>query len=197
MTICDGRETLLGKTLSIPAPPELITFLISCGLRPSRVPFDVSPLGLACGRWQTRFVELCTVLIQHGASLLHFGALAEAEKNGQMDTMSWLLEHGAEVNDIVTNAALITHPCKGHSLPVLHAAIESEHENITRLLLDHGAVPGLFDKKGRTAFAVAEAKGNQQMLNLVESSGTARSIAPGSVLGFPIDLQGVRKLQAC
>lgn len=175
MIIYDGRETQLGKALSIPASPEHIEFLISCGLRPSNDPFDVSPLCLACGRWQTRPVELCTILLQHGVLLLHSGALAAAAKNGRVDVVSWLLEQGADVTDVVTNAALITHPCKGHPRPALHAAIQSGQVEVARLLLEWGADPGLLDEKGRTAFAVAEAGGDRQMVALLQSSGTARA----------------------
>ncbi len=167
MIIRDGRETQLGKALSIPASPEHIAFLISCGLKPSNDPFDASPLGLACGRWQTRSVELCTILLQHGASLLHSGALAAAAKIGRIEVVSWLLEQGADVNDIVTKAALITHPCKGHPWPALHAAIESGHLEVVRLLLDRGADPELLDEKGRTAYAVAKAGRDQQMISLL------------------------------
>ena len=167
-TIYEGRETQLGKALSIPASPEHIEFLISCGLRPSNDPFDMSELVLACGKSQTRSLELCRILLKHGASLPHSGALAAAAKNGRMEVVSWLLEQGADVNDIVTNPALITHPCKGHPWPALHTAIESGHVEIVRLLLDRGADPRLLDGKGRTAFAVAEAGGDPQMVALLQ-----------------------------
>lgn len=170
ITICDGRETQLGKALSIPTSPEHIEFLISCGLKPSNDPFHTSTLGLACGRWQTKSVELCKILLQHGASLLHSGALAAAAKSGKMDAVRWLLEQGAHVNDVVTNAALVTQPCRGHPWPALHAAIVSGHVEIARLLLDRGAYPELLDEKGRTAFAVAEAGGDQRMVALFEGS---------------------------
>lgn len=115
-------------------------------------------------------MELCTILLQHGASLLHSGALAAAARTGRVDLVSWLLGQGADVNDAVTNAALITHSCKGHPWPALHAAIEGGHVELVRLLLDRGADPALLDRKGRTAVAVAEAVaeagGDQQMLAL-------------------------------
>jgi len=95
--------------------------------------------------------------------------------------VSWLLEQGADVNDIVTNAALITHPCKGHPWPALHAAIESGHLEVVRLLLDRGADPDLLDKKGRTAYEVAKAGGDQQMISLLESFGRAGAMDGRSV----------------
>lgn len=181
-TIRDGRETQLDKALSVPTSPEYIAFLISCGLKPSNDAYDASPLGLACGTWQTRSVELCTILLQHGASLLHSGVLAAAAaKTGRIEVVSWLLEQGADVNDIITNAALITHPCKGNPWPALHAAIESGHLDVVRLLLDRGADPELLDGKGRTAYAVAKAGGDEQMVSLLERLGRAGTMDGRSV----------------
>ena len=62
------------------------------------------------------------------------------------------------MNDVVTNAALITQPCKGHPWPALHAAIERGQLEVVRLSLDWGSDPW------RTTFVAAEALGDQQMV---------------------------------
>ena len=165
--ISDGRETQLGKALSIPSTPAFLTFLLSCGLRPSTDPFDVSPLVLACGKWQTQPLELCAILLQHGAPLPHSGALAAAAASGRVDLVRYLLEQGADVNDAVTNAALITHPCRGNPWPALHAAAEAGHVEVVRMLLGRGADVGVSDEKGRTAFQVAEGAGRKEIIALL------------------------------
>lgn len=172
-TISEGRETQLEKALSFPASPGKTQFLISCVLRPSNDPFDMNPLGLACGRSQTRPIELCTSLLKHGVSLQHSGALATAAKYGRTDLVDWLLDQGADVNDVVTNAALTTHPCKGQPWPALYAAIENGQAEVAQVLLARGADPRLLDEKGRTAFAVAETGGSQQMIALLKDLETA------------------------
>ena len=184
MTIYDGRETQLGEALSLPASPEYIEFLISCGLRPSNDRLDMSELCLACGRWQTRSVELCTDPTPARRLAAAFWSFSDSVKNGLMDVVSWLLAQGADVNDVATNAALFTHPCKGHPWPALHAAVESGQVEVVRLLLDRGADYELLDEKGRTAFAVAEAVWSQQMVAVLESSEAARAMDPIFCLGF-------------
>ena len=52
------------------------------------------------------------------------------------------------MTDVVTNAALITQPCKGHPWPALHAAIESGQLEVVRLSLDWGSDPWFWKRRG-------------------------------------------------
>lgn len=81
----------------------------------------------------------------------------------------WLLEQGADVNDVVTNAALVESRHRGHPWPALHTAIKEGHADVVRLLLKKGADPEVLDGDGRTAFEVAE-KGacKEEMLALLK-----------------------------
>lgn len=68
----------------------------------------------------------------------------------------WLLERGADVNDVVTIAALVESRHRGHPWPALHTAVREGHLDVVRLLLERGADPLVLDRDGRTAFEVAE-----------------------------------------
>ena len=154
--IFDGRETQLGKALSVPTTPEKLQVLLNCGLKPATDPFSMNELILACGQWQTQSITLCTQLLDHGALLQHSGALAAAAKTGRIEVVRWLLEQGADVNDVVTNAALVESRHRGHPWPALHTAVREGHLDVVRLLFKRGADPQVLDRDGRTAFEVAE-----------------------------------------
>lgn len=164
-SILDGRETQIGKALCMRTTPARLEAFLAFGLRPSNEPFDLSPLMLACSPWQTESQQLCTILLRNGASLVHSGALASAAESGRLELVSWLLDQGADVNDVITNSGLIDHPCKGHPWPALHAAIEHGHADVVRLLLARGADPKLLDQQGRTAHKVAKAVGRESLLS--------------------------------
>ena len=164
MTIYDGRETQIGKALSVSTTPARLEALLATGLRPSNDPYDMSPLCLACGRWQSESETLCEILLRHGALLKHSGALAAAARCGRLELVRWLLERGAEVNDIVTQPAMMEEPWRGNPWPPLHSAIERGHEDVVRLLLAKGADPSLLDGEGQTAYDVAEKAGIGSLL---------------------------------
>ncbi len=87
-----------------------------------------------------------------------------------------------DVNDAVTNVALVEHPCRGHPWPALHAAVGKGYVDVVKLLLERGADPGLLDGNGKTAFAVAEeGEKNGETIALLKSSGTARAMDGGAI----------------
>lgn len=51
--------------------------------------------------------------------------------------------------------------------PLMHAVYFSYYE-IVQALLENGADPHIEDNRGRTALSVAQARGNQRMLNILE-----------------------------
>ena len=67
----------------------------------------MSPLALACGRWQSRSIPLCASFPEHGDSLQHSGALSAAAGYGKINVVRWFLEKGTDVNDVVGNVASV------------------------------------------------------------------------------------------
>lgn len=166
--IFEGRSSQLGYPLSCRTSRDFIRLLLVLGVDPNPPPPGPHPLCLAAGRWQTESIELSRTLLEHGSLIKHSGALAAAAKSGNIDLVKFLLAEGAEVNDIISN------PEVGHVWPALHTAIENGKEDITGLLLEHKANPDLFDENGRTAYMVAEATGNQRMLELLHRDSVAK-----------------------
>ena len=166
LVIYDGRESQLGRALSTRAPPEYVEFLLSSGVNPNpHIGSDaISPLCLTAPSWQTRSVELCAILLNHGATLKGSGALAAAARSGNKDLVGFLLKQGADVNDVEIESSI------GQRWPALHTAVEARHADIVRDLMNAGADRNILDAKGRTALAVVEKGGDGKIVSLLHSS---------------------------
>lgn len=162
-TIHDGRESQLGRALSIASTPEYIEFLLSSGVNPNpHIDSDaVSPLCLVSLPGQSDATELFKILFRHGAKLRGSGALAAAAKHGQKDLVEFLLQQGANVNDV---DLVSLNPQRWSPL---HAAVEAGQSDIVSIFLDHGAYHNML-QNGRTALAVAEAKGDAKIIELLQ-----------------------------
>lgn len=165
MTIYDGRESQLGRALSTPTTPEYIEFLLSSGVNPNpHIDSDaISPLCLVALPWQSRSIEFCTILIRYDAKLRGSGTLAAAAMHGQKDLVEFLLKQGADVNDVVLESGF------GHKWPPLHAAVEAGQSDVVLIFLNQGADCDILDEKKRTALAIAEAKGDAKMIDLLQN----------------------------
>ncbi len=64
-------------------------------------------------------------------------ALSYAARNGQLDGVAWLLDHGAEINALVPRFDVGCTP--------LHQAVAGGHIEVAKLLLQRGAQPDLRD----------------------------------------------------
>jgi len=136
--------------------------------------FDISSLLLEHlrnpdirGRWlQTPLLRILMLdaeqrgKLEIGQHLLHCGAdvnarddddwtpLYMAAKNGRLDFVQMLLEHGAAINAVTTDDG---------ETP-LHGASRLGHVDIVRLLLEHGADANISDSGGQTPSDVASTR---------------------------------------
>ncbi|MBR3662966.1 MAG: ankyrin repeat domain-containing protein [Alphaproteobacteria bacterium] len=98
------------------------------------------------------------------AMLLAFNAyastdeLVSAAQNGDWAKVQDLISAGDDING--TNAAGNT---------ALHYAVNANNIDMIRFLLDHGAKSDIENTKGWSAFSIAEKKGNEAVVNLINS----------------------------
>ena len=98
------------------------------------------------------------------AMLLAFNAYAStdelvgAAQNGDWAKVQDLISAGDDING--TNAAGNT---------ALHYAVNANNIDMIRFLLDHGAKSDIENTKGWSAFSIAEKKGNEAVVNLINS----------------------------
>lgn len=118
---------------------------------------DMTPLMYAVKRAQS---EIATLLLSKGANVNqvnHRGetALLLAVQSGQSSVVKLLIDRGADVNKRYE-----------HQGTVLMYAVARESASIVRLLLSAGANADAADDENITAAILAEATGNQTLINL-------------------------------
>jgi ankyrin repeat protein len=91
--------------------------------------------------------RMTEILLKHGAPIAHTGALHTAARLGQLDTMRLLMEHGADVNEILAN---------WDGWTPTHFAASKGQVDVMKLLEEHGAHSDVKDVKGRTAAQLLE-----------------------------------------
>jgi ankyrin repeat protein len=112
----------------------LVEFLLEKGTQvnsPSRTSMRVMPLHSAIANRRTEIVRL---LLDHGADVNarqadDFTPLHEAAQNGMLDVTQWLLDRGADINPRLSSSGKTP----------LALAIEHQHEDVAKLLREHGA----------------------------------------------------------
>lgn len=111
------------------------------------------------------------VLLDHGVPMAGSEALQCAAYYGRLDMMSFLLDRGAEVDEIVDGDWTIDSQREAGLGTALHAAAQRDHKDAVGLLLDRGATPSLKDSKGKTAFQRARKNGCQDIIQLFRTRG--------------------------
>ena len=159
--------------------------------------------------FKTRFDNSCTTLLniaaEVGASrLVKWGIesanlavdmtnfvflrrpLHTAAANGHAELVSYLLEHGADLEGVVLNGdsplamavtsghadvvrLLLDHGAKVNAGFYLHRACDCEHTHIARLLLDHGADVNRRGRGGLTPLMIATLTNNLELVQLLVS----------------------------
>ena len=92
-----------------------------------------------------------------------------AAEAGQEDIVRFLLEKGADINEMGWEDP--TDPREGEELgSPLHKAAANGHEGVVRILLQSGAEVDLKDAQGRTALQLAEAHEYREITKLLGGS---------------------------
>jgi hypothetical protein len=176
--------------------------------KPSSIPLDApgwSPLLLAAGGGIGGTVteggghlESVRLLVEKGGANVNLrsGPMGEAPlhpaaRNGNLQIVRYLLDHGAEVN----LKARPYHFGNVEDYTALHLAALMGHSQVVQLLLARGADPGIKTREGDRASTLAGNKGYPQIAKLLkqtevtqgiaEEPALAKGAAPESALGPP------------
>ncbi|KAF5658695.1 hypothetical protein FHETE_9760 [Fusarium heterosporum] len=132
---CMGRQKI-----------EYLEYLLGVGADPNQDPDAASfPLTIVAALYEEP--EVIDLLLNHGARVVHSGALGAAARLGNEVMMRRLLERGAKPD---TDAATSESP--------LHTAVRAGHVGIATILLQDGADPMSMDGNGCTPIDIAEKK---------------------------------------
>lgn len=128
--------------------PEVAAVLIELGADPFNPVgpmrtiggYSSSLLGHAARAEGTRMTE---ILLGSGLPIAKSGALHNAATHGHLDTMRLLIEHGADVNEVMPNGSF-------YDWTPMHFAAIRDNVDVMKLLEDNGARYDLEDLMGRT-----------------------------------------------
>jgi ankyrin repeat protein len=117
----------------------------------------------------TASIPVLAALLSAGAIMKGRSALVKAAYHGRSEIAEYLLDQGAEINEVPCNDT-ITGSCR--ELEVVNAlsmAAFRGQDDVVEVLLDRGADAGVRNPNGKTALELAEEEGNWacvEMLNL-------------------------------
>lgn len=122
---------------------------------------------------QMSTVAMADLLLQHGAKMEGSGAIVLAAEEGKLDMVKFLLDKGADIDEIGLNDFgddRVTE--EGGS--ALHKAVTKECGEVVRYLLDKGAVVNLLDIKGRTPLMRARENESDTITELLKTYGATK-----------------------
>jgi hypothetical protein len=137
---------------------EVVAVLLEHGANPIRtdkvVSYSLSLLSFAARAKGTRMTEL---LLKHGVSVACSGALHTAANRGALDTMRLLMQHGADVNELLPADTLAQFEKSLHSSwTPMHFAASSGQVDAMKLLESNGARSDVKDVNGKTPAQLLE-----------------------------------------
>ena len=115
-------------------------------------------------------VETVALLMKHGAWLEGSGAIVLAAEAGKVDMVRFLLDRGADVNEISLGLAMEDRAAANLG-SALHRAVAGGREDVVRLLLERGVRKDLKDGRGRTALSLAEEEGQDSIVQMLNQGG--------------------------
>jgi ankyrin repeat protein len=118
-------------------------------------------------------IDVVKVLLANGAKVNArcegFSPLQYAAYKGDVELCRLLLDHGANVNEMVIEPGW-----PGHGRTPLHWAVMGGHVEVVRLLLSRGAKVNIKDEDGKTALDLAREKRDREIIALLEKAGAAQ-----------------------
>lgn len=172
-----GYTPLLNATCS--NNPQMVRFLVSKGADVELAFYGYTPLHIA---FQLGYTEAARALLESGAESIWWRAVQDAVISGSVETVKLVVGEGGRMSDgrlfdpgslekgsllhiALESPAMLRYLLESESLETdctdywgqtpLHIAAETGNWKAARLLLRHGADPGLRDDKGVTAFDLA------------------------------------------
>jgi ankyrin repeat protein len=131
--------------------PELVATLLELGADPLHAKEDAGKLSyhtsLMSHAAHFEGPHVMEMLLERGVPIALTGALHSAAKGGRLDTMRVLMQHGADVNEIISTA-------RGRT--PLHFAATKGQVNAMKLLEEEGARSDMKDADGKTAAQLLE-----------------------------------------
>ena len=137
---------------------EVVAVLLKYGAKKRRTDrtfsYGSSLLSLAARAEGPRMTEL---LLKHGYSVACSGALHEAANHGALDTIRLLMQHGADVNEVLPADTLVPYKKSLYSSwTPMHFAASSGQVDAMKLLESKGAYSDVKDVNGRTPAQLLE-----------------------------------------
>ena len=115
-------------------------------------------------------LEMVTLLVENGAHVKGSGAIVMAAEEGKLDVVEYLLDHGADIDEIG-----IEHPTdpryKEDMGSALHRAVNAGHRDVVEYLIKQGANLNLKDEMERTPMDLARTRKDEVIENLLEDAG--------------------------
>lgn len=115
-------------------------------------------------------LEMVTLLVENKARVKGSGALVMAAEEGKSEMIQYLLDHGADINEIG-----IEHPTdpryKEDMGSALHRAVNAGHRDIVEYLIKQGASLNLKDEMGRTPLDLARTRKDESIEKLLKGDG--------------------------
>lgn len=132
--------------------PDVLAALLELGVNSlrsdkpySNLSYHTSLMSYAAHYPGPRMIQM---LLEHGVLIANTGALYSASSSGRFDTMRLLIEHGANVKEVLYK--------NWHGRTPMHAAASYGHVDAMKLLKEHGARSDMRDENGKTATQVLE-----------------------------------------
>lgn len=150
-------------------PAHFVSFMLEKGanLRSPRLIDQWTPIQVSA---MDSSDALTALLIENGVQLEQSGSLQIAANEGRVETVQFLLDRGAPIDEIVhdDHAPEFEEDVNGTSLQM---AVTAGSESVVKLLLERGANFTLRDPRGRTALMRAKETKNEAILRNLRDHG--------------------------
>ena len=115
-------------------------------------------------------LEMVALLVDNRARVKGSGAIVMAAEEGKLDVVQYLLDHGAEIDEIG-----ISHPTdpryREDMGSALHRAVNAGHRDVVEYLINHGANLDSKDEMERTPMDLARTRKDESIEKVLEDAG--------------------------